>query len=104
MACSIGAGGAPVPKVNLEDTVCQAYGRRLHSRFARPSKPAARHFGRCRWQGSGAERTWVKVARAEPGFKGCVTQSDVNEQPPRFDTTRTAFPGSSNPFRMATKK
>lgn len=53
MAYSIERQRPPVEKANLEDTVCQEHGQRLHILDSRASKPAARRFGRCRWQGSG---------------------------------------------------
>lgn len=59
---------ALVGKANLEDTVCQAHGRRLHTLDSRQSpRPAARRFRRCEWQRKWRSRTWVDVARAEFG-------------------------------------
>ena len=88
MAYSIERQRPPVEKANLEDIVCQAHGQRLHILDSRASKPAARHFGRFRWQGSGEAGHGVDSARAE-SCRGVVSLgSDVDEQHPHFDTMR----------------
>ena len=100
----MGAAEATVEKANLEDTVCRARGQRLHSIDSRdPLSQRLVVLGV--FSGKEVElKTWVMVATAELGSRSGVTRSDVDEEPPRFDTTRALSAGPHSPARAIRRR